>query len=630
MIGVRGVNREFRRETGLKLIQHGHFINPRMAVHDQDRFFRAVFGDGTLQFRGDLVPAEGALVQSVRDWNKRKLVEIVSHLFRCYAKNRTLKETKSAVFMFCLNKPKGDTEPITAGSVVIRRIARFNSVVIMLLAVFFFIYPGVRALLDIRDPALQRPGTPKAAWRLYRNLTPRYAHWAKERVAQGRAKTLSTSDISGTEWPLFGSVFYLWSIENLQNAWDAGDHSAGLEPKVYASDAIIAASELVIDPKHAAWVKKHWGENYLHRENVFYRMLVIGALTSREKLLHDGAHLDLLRDQVESLAKELDFSKTGLLDDYPGQCYPGDVMAALMCIKRADAVLGTDHSRLIGRAVRGFIGKQETRYHLPPYSANADTGVPSSDARGCANSYMALTAPELWPGQARLWFALYDESFWQKGFTSAGYREYPRNDPNSNWSIDVDAGPVIAGYGVAASAFGIGAARKNGRFDRAYPLATEMLVTVGELPNGTLAIPRLLSNLSDAPFLGEAAILWQLSVEPEKGFDVKTGGAVPAYVYIVPGIFFLIGILLILGAAERFRASRRPSEDVIPVPTVQAAVWAGFMAAAVAVIFFHHALIGVVILAVGVMLPVKKRKKIPKGTEDWPDEKPPPEPKSTG
>lgn len=500
----------------------------------------------------------------------------------------------------------------------------------MVLAGFFFLYPVIRAVLDIRDPALQRPGTPKAAWRLYWNLTPRYAKWARARVEQGQAEAMSINDISGTEWPLFGSVFYLWGIENLQNAWDAGDHSAGVEPKVYAREAIIAASELVIDPKHAAWVKKHWGENYLHRENVFYRMLVIGALTSREKLLHDGAHLDLLRDQVESFARELDSSKTGLLDDYPGQCYPGDVMAALMCIKRADSVLGTDHSEFIGRAVRGFIGKQQTRFYLPPYAANADTGVPASDARGCANSYMALTAPELWPAQAKVWFALYDKFFWQERITAAGYREYPRDEPHSNWGFDVDGGPVIAGHGVAASAFGIGAARKNGRFDRAYPLAAEMLATVGELPNGTLALPRLLSNLSDAPLLGEAAILWQLSVEPEKGFAVKTGGTVPGYVYIVLGGVSLIGLLLILWAAERFRAAGRPSDEVMPVPSVQAILWAVLMAASVLAFFFNHPLIGVVILVVGIMLPVTRKKKAPKGTEDWPDEKTSGEPKSTG
>jgi O-antigen/teichoic acid export membrane protein len=69
--------------------------------------------------------------------------------------------------------------------------------------------------------------------------------------------------------------------------------------------------------------------------------------------------------------------------------------------------------------------------------------------------------------QARQWFQLYDQSFWQQRFWAAGYREFPNDAPHSEWTVDVDAGPVIAGHGVAASAFGMGAARRNGRFDRA-------------------------------------------------------------------------------------------------------------------------------------------------------------------
>ena len=108
---------------------------------------------------------------------------------------------------------------------MIRKIISINSVVVVLLMADFLIYPPIRAALDIQDPALRQPGMPKAAWRLYRNLTPRYARWAQERVARGQAESLSVSNISGTEWPLFGSVFYLWGIENLQTAWEAGDHT---------------------------------------------------------------------------------------------------------------------------------------------------------------------------------------------------------------------------------------------------------------------------------------------------------------------------------------------------------------------------------------------------------------------
>ncbi len=91
------------------------------------------------------------------------------------------------------------------------------------------------------------------------------------------------------------------ATESLQDAWDK-DHSAGaIAPKVYAKGAIEAATSLVIDPIQASWVKKHWGENYLKTENVFYRMLVISALTGHAGLPERKHHLPLLREQTDSL-----------------------------------------------------------------------------------------------------------------------------------------------------------------------------------------------------------------------------------------------------------------------------------------------------------------------------------------
>jgi hypothetical protein len=501
---------------------------------------------------------------------------------------------------------------------MIRKLITINSILVIFLSGCLFIYPTLRAFLDIRDPALSEPGTPNAAWRIYRSLTPRYAKWARERIEQGRAANLSTNDISGTEWPLFGSVFYLWAVENLQAAWEAAGHKPGVEPKTFAREAVVAASELVIDPKHASWVKKHWGGDYLHRENVFYRMLIIAALTSREKLLHDRAHMELLRDQVETFATELDATKTGLMDDYPNECYPGDVIAALMCIKRADTVLGTDHSKFLNRALRGFIGTHATRHQLPPYAANSGTGLPASDARGCANSYICLTAPELWPGEAKQWYALYDKFFWQERFTAVGYREFPKDGPHSDWTIDVDAGPVVAGYGVAANAFGLGAARRNGRFDRAYPLAAEMLATVGELPNGVLAAPRLLSNASDAPLLGEAGILWQLTIQPESGFPVRTGGSVPVYVYIILIGVFAFGVWRILESIWTIRELKFTPDPVVRAPAFQIVAWVCLVSGVVYTAWTGHGIIATILLIFAAMLPIKKKTKAPKGAEDWP------------
>ena len=181
-------------------------------------------------------------------------------------------------------------------------------------------------------------------------LSPRYEAWAKARVHSGVAAGLGTEDVAGTEWPLFGSVFYLWATESLQEEYEQHPAVASEAPKIYARGAIEAAAALVADPNHAGWVKKYWGDKYLEKENLFYRMLLISALTSYQSLLGDTRYEAMLRGQVESLSRELDESPFGLLDDYPGQCFPIDIVPAIAAIRRADAVLGTDHSAFVARA----------------------------------------------------------------------------------------------------------------------------------------------------------------------------------------------------------------------------------------------------------------------------------------
>ena len=189
--------------------------------------------------------------------------------------------------------------------------------------------------------------------------------------------------------------------------------------------------------------------------------------------------------------------------------------------------------------------------------------------------------------------------------------------------------PTDSEYCPAASAFGIGAARKNGHFDRAYPLAAEMFATVGELLNGVLAIPRLLSNLSDAPMLGEAAILCQLTIQPERGFTVKSGGSMPAYVYILLITPLLIGALGILQAVWRFREARCQPEPAVWAPKFQMAAWVCFVAGSIAGLSTAHGIVGMLLLMLAVMLPIVRRKKAPTGIQDWPDENPFPPAKPT-
>jgi hypothetical protein len=242
-----------------------------------------------------------------------------------------------------------------------------NTAIAVALSLYFFLIPAVELVWDLRDAALRGESIPRCAFRWHRALSPKYERWARDRVRSHSVQS-NTANIAGTEWPLFGSVFYLWATEALQEAAQENPAVCSVPPNQYARGAIEAAAVLVADPDQAGWVKQHWGEDYLEHGNLFYRMLLISALTSYQKLLGDNRYEELLRWQVGSLASELDESPHGLLDDYPGQCYPVDIVPAIAAIRRADAVTGMDHSQFVARAIRGFEGTVlDSHTGLPAY-----------------------------------------------------------------------------------------------------------------------------------------------------------------------------------------------------------------------------------------------------------------------
>ncbi len=457
-----------------------------------------------------------------------------------------------------------------------------NAVIFIFLSAYFLLIPAIMLTRDLRDPGLGSDVMPRFAYRWHRALSPRYEKWARKRVKAGAATKLITGDISGTEWPVFGSVFYLWATEALQEAFDGNPAFASTAPKEYARGAIEAAAKLVADPNHASWVRDHWGDSYLEKENLFYRMLLISGLTSYQKLLGDRSYEDLLRGQVDSLAKELDASPYGLLDDYPRQCYPVDILPAIAAIRRADAVLGTDHSEFAARAVRGF---QDTRLDrdtgLPAYVASSRTGRAADVARGVGLSFMLIWAPELWPDTARDWYAKYEDQFWQQGRWLAGFREYSKDIEVGNFVFaDVDAGPILFGYGAGACAFGVGAARAMGRFDHAYPLGAEAVVGSWPLPDGTLLGPRILSNLSDAPYLGEAAMLFALTRRSIVAPQAVGRGTLPWLIYAVIPFALCVGSVAVLGAVRKTRRWHKHQAQLrIPAPKVQVLLWWALMTA---------------------------------------------------
>ncbi len=488
---------------------------------------------------------------------------------------------------------------------------RVNAAIMIGVAVWFFILPGAILTWDLGDPALRQPvGIPRAAWRVHRHLTPRYERWARERMASGKAARVELRDVMATEWAMFGSVFYLAATENLQREWSRRPgRPAATAPAVYARGAIEAATDLVLDPTHHTWVRTHWGADYLHRENVFFRAMLIQAMVARENLIRDGRDLIPLRDQVKSLSAALDASPYGLLNDYPEECYPIDVFAAVAMIRRADALLGTDHRAFAERERRAFHGTLLDGCGLPGYFAYPETGILEAPSRGIGNSYVCVYCPELYPDLATDWYDRYVKNFWQERLGAAGFREYARDIPRKDWFYDVDAGPVIAGFGPAANAYGVAAARANGRFDDAWTLSAQVLAAAWPLPGGAWLGARILSNAAHAPYLGEANLLFLFTTMPAQGATIRTGGYMPPFVYGFLLIYFGLGLAVLIGSIRNLRNA--PAMPIPPRCSLQFALWLVLLADGSILLATDQSASGFIMLLLSQFLPRSDRAPQP-------------------
>ncbi len=474
-----------------------------------------------------------------------------------------------------------------------------NCGVLLFGAVWLGIGPAILIGWGITDPALKEGGVPRFAKWCHGRLSPRMEAWARARVASGDAATLSTSDLIETEWPMFGTTFYLWATEAIHGP--AEERGAPLDEDTHA--AVDAALELILDPAHAKWVHDHWGPEYMTTENAFYRMMLVGGLAAHANLTGDTPHHEKLRELADSLMADIDASDYGLLYDYPGECYPGDVLAGIAAVQRADAVLGTDHSEAIAFAVRGFEEPVAAACGLPPFSAELHTPPVIGQVRGSANSYICTFGPELWPGKAQEWFDLYDQHFWQERMGIDGFREHPREShiPDS-YVGDMDAGPVLLGFGMAASAFGVGASRAMGRFDRAYPLSAEMIAASWPLPDGTLLLPRFLSNLAHAPHLGEACILFNLSRPSVVSSAQRAESGLPPFVYLLLVLYAGTAALLTAVSLRELRRALR-SDKAIPFPRFQGVLWGALVATGLLLLTVGQPQAGLIILLAAQFLP---------------------------
>ena len=192
------------------------------------------------------------------------------------------------------------------------------------------------------------------------------------------------------------------------------------------------------------------------------------------------------------------------------------------------------------------------------------------------------------------------------------FREFTKDRSDGNWYIDVDSGPVLAGFGISATAFGIGAARANGRFDHAYPLTAEAIVLSWPLPSGTLGWPRILSNMTHAPYVGEACLLFSMTRMQGEGAKItKAGGRIPFLVYFVLAVYIAVGSAVVSAAAITLkRWIKNSSQKTVPFEKVQFIIWAFLIITSATFFVTHNVVWGMILLLLAQFIPGRYKKNV--------------------
>ncbi len=428
-----------------------------------------------------------------------------------------------------------------------------KTVIRLVLIWCLLIYPGLFCIRMISDPALRRGDIPSFVVDHFKQVSLRYEKWGKGYLGLEYATKVNFENCAATEWPMFGSVYYLLAAEEIHRALVNRNDVTAHNIKTIIQRVAKVAAQIVADSRTGSWVKNKWGPAYRTKENVFYRMLMIMGLSSYETITGDKAYRSLLSEQTVSLARELSQSPTYLLDDYPGECYPNDVLWAVAGIRRADRLLGTDHASLPPQVLNMLNTQSLTREGLPAYAVDSKTGAPVSPARGCANSGILVFVPELDSAMARFWYGQHEKHFLQSNGFCLGFREYPRNYHQQR--RDVDTGPIIGDFGSVASLFAIGSARAIGRLDHSVPLTMEILALSLPTPFG-LFYPSLLSYAgAQSSSLGEIAILF-LVTRPVLVDVTHYAGSAPGVVWAAIIIYLGSGVFLLVNLFREFLRKR--------------------------------------------------------------------------
>ena len=188
-----------------------------------------------------------------------------------------------------------------------------------------------------------------------------------------------------------------------------------------------------------------------------------GLALGLHRLVEPSSRFDERHDAiVAALARRFEASPTGLVETYPGETYPVDNTAAIGALALHAKATHSAPPPAIARGLEAIrIHGIQLESGLLAQAVDSSTAAPRDPGRGSGTAlaayFLAFSDHAM---SASLYRAVHRDLF-RTVIGFGAVLEHPASCETCSSRVDIDSGPVVAGFGVSATGFAIGASRAN-------------------------------------------------------------------------------------------------------------------------------------------------------------------------
>lgn len=313
------------------------------------------------------------------------------------------------------------------------------------------------------------------------------------------------------------------------------------ELRLLAEETARRALSAEVSPIGAPVDPAQLGDHNLYASHV---LLILGI----EHHLGSDVH-DPLASRLAGHLRARSLGRTFHARSFPGSArWPADQAVTLAALRLHDHEHATD---LAGEPIRGWLAWLDRhRTGELPWSATGGLSY-ARTPRGCALSWMATYMAQFAPSEGARLYDAYREQHAIAVLGWHGFREWPRGRGGGS---DIDAGPVLFGWGTSATGLGLGASRLYG--DGAAHAGIERTADTVGLPTPLGGRHLLAPTLGQAMlFSGATATRWW-DERPERSAPTRSETDWPAGPFALFALVLALDTWLVRGIV-RARQPRR-------------------------------------------------------------------------